>query len=75
MAEAKKVSKRGIQRDALAAMAIIFATVAIWKGFSGIIDLIVLKNNSEVLGYFSCIVLGLVILATAHYSIRNFIRS
>lgn len=65
--------KKKIRRDAFVAMAIIFAIVSIWKGFSGIIDLIVLKDNNGAIGYFACIILGLVILAIMHYNVRNFI--
>jgi hypothetical protein len=69
-----KERKKKIRRDAILAMAIVFATVSIWKGFSGIIDLMMIKGSSSVVTYFGCIILGLVILGTMHYSVRNFIN-
>ena len=33
----------------------------------------VLKDNNGAIGYFACIILGLIILATMHYSVKNFI--
>lgn len=71
-----KAERGRTRRNAIAIMAIMFATVCIWKGFSGLIDYIII-SQSAALGFFVyliCIILGLAILGMVHYHIRDLIK-
>jgi len=68
--------KRRTRRNAIAIMAIMFATVSIWKGFSGLIDFLII-SQSAALGFFVyliCIIMGLAIMGLVHYHIRDLVK-
>jgi sugar phosphate permease len=76
VASNKKGEKKRTRRNAIAIMAIMFATVAIWKGFSGLIDFLII-SQSAALGFFVyliCIIIGLTILGLVHYHIRDLVK-
>lgn len=73
MAKEKQTCERDSRREAVFVMAVVFATVAIWKGFSGLIDLLIAGGNNP-MAYIGCIVIGLGILGATHYGIRQLIK-
>jgi len=59
-----------LRHEAAVAICLIAAIVAIWRGLWGLMDLFLFQDN-QVLSYFASIVIGLVILSTAHYGLRQ----
>ena len=65
-----KFSKVKTRHQLFFAILIVFAVIAVWRGFWGLMDIYLFPNNYELSLWISLIV-GILILAYTHYAVKE----
>ena len=66
----KEFGKLKTKNQIFFAVLIAFAVVAVWRGFWGLLDVYLFPENYE-LSLWISLVIGLIILVSSHYTVRE----
>jgi len=67
-----KFSRMEKKHKIIFAILIAFAVVCFWRGVWGLLDLYLYPNNAE-LSFWTSIVIGLFILVSTHYAVKELV--